>query len=322
VTAEFISLTRFYASIYASSLRKSKYCLLSSNRREFLIRNEFGKKTVELFFDLSLRFNASRIIECGANDATVSRRFIREAQGRSAIAIEANPFVYNHFKTLNSMEGINYLQMGLSNRRTLLEFNIPKVTELSTSIFGSFQKLPKYYSDYSTVRIEADRLDNIIRQNSKTDAVSVMWIDVEGEAFKVLLGASRTLSSESLKMIYIEVQEADHYRDEKRAIEIASFLESYGFTPVARDFPLAELYNLLFLKDSTLINSIPVLSDYWASLEGIKAPKIEFRKPLITLSKIKTGIFKFAPKPLHDFLHLLFAFAGSRSSKNYSRASD
>ena len=61
MTSEFVSLSRFYTSLYVASLQNSKYCLLSSNRREFLIRNEFGKKTVELFFDLALKISALRL---------------------------------------------------------------------------------------------------------------------------------------------------------------------------------------------------------------------------------------------------------------------
>ena len=319
MTSEFVSLSRFYTSLYVASLQNSKYCLLSSNRREFLIRNEFGKKTVELFFNLALKTSASQLIECGANDASVSRRFIREAPNRTAIAIEANPFVYDHFKSQNLVEGLSYLQIGLSNKKTALEFNIPKVTDLTTSIFGSFQKLPQYYSDYSTVRINTDRLDNVLKHSTMTDTASVMWIDVEGEAFNVLLGASKILSGDSLKMIYVEVQESEHYHEEKKAVEITLLLEGYGFIPVARDFPLADLYNLLFVKESALKDAIPVLNRYWASLGEIRAPFIEFRKPMITLSKVKSRIFKLSPKPLHHFLHRLFAFAGSSSSKKFKQ---
>lgn len=315
MSAEFLSLSRAYSILYARSLEKSRFALVSRSRKEFLIRNQFGKLTVQLFFDLSKELSATKLIECGANDASVSKRFINEAPGRSATAIEASPFVYENFKNTNISKGLTYIQVGLSNKKSVIEFNIPKVTDESTSIFGSFQKLPQYYSEYSSVPVKVEKLDTVMNVSAKMNAPTVMWVDVEGEAFKVLQGASKTLANENTIMIYIEVQESTHYKSERRAIEIVELLESFGFVPVARDFPLADLYNLLLIKQGSLTDAVPSLNRYWASLSAIKTPIIEFRKPSQTLSNLKRILLRFIPEMFWPTLHRFFALFGSKSSQ-------
>lgn len=315
MSAEFLSLSRSYSILFARLLDKSKFALISHSRKEFLIRNQFGKLTVQLFFNLSKQFSAINLIECGANDASVSRRFINEVPGRSAIAIEASPFVYDNFKKANICKGLSYVQIGLSNKKSVIEFNIPKVTDESTSIFGSFQKLPQYYSEYSTVPVKVEKLDAVMKASMKINAPTVMWVDVEGEAFKVLQGATNTLLNKNTIMIYIEVQESTHYKSEKKAIEIVDFLEGFGFVPVARDFPLADLYNLLLVKRSVLTEAVPSLNQYWASLNLIRTPRIELRKPSQTLSNLKRIILRIIPEIFWPILHRLFALFGSKSSQ-------
>lgn len=315
MTTEFLSLCQVYALNYSQSLRKSRLSVLPSNRREFLIRNAYGKSTIELFFRLSRNLGISHLIECGANDASVSRRFLGEKEGRSALAIEANPFVFANYLALNSnIPALDYKQLGLSNKKGYMDFFIPNVTDKSQSIFGSFQKLPDFYTDYTSVQVELNTLDSL-QMSRKTVSPSAMWVDVEGEAYRVFTGARKLLSSGHVKLIYCEVQESVHYENEKSAIEITEYLGEFGFLPIARDFPLANLYNLMFIHKDSIKDAIPTLNSYWSSLSEIRAPAIEIRAPRKSFAKVKNKILGFIPKPLEIVAHRLFALLGSKSSK-------
>lgn len=315
MTTEFLFLSQVYAFNYSQSLRKSRLSVLSTSRREFLIRNAYGKSTIELFFRLNRNLGISHLIECGANDASVSRRFLEEKEGRSALAIEANPFVYANYLALNSnYPTLDYKQLGLSNKKGYMDFFIPNVTDKSQSIFGSFQKLPEFYTDYTSVEVELNTLDSLQMIRKKVSP-SAMWVDVEGEAYKVFSGARKLLDSGYVKLIYCEVQESVHYKNEKSAIEIAEYLGKFGFVPIARDFPLANLYNLLFIHKDSMKDAISTLNSYWSSLSEIRAPAIEIRAPRESFAKLKKKIFGYIPKPLEFVAHKLFALAGSNSSK-------
>ena len=315
MTSEFLSLCQFYALNYSQSLKKSRFSLVPIGRREFLIRNAYGKSTVQLFFQLNKKLGVSHLIECGANDASVSRRFLSEEEGRSALAVEANPFVFANFLNMNStFPKLEYKQVGLSNRKGTTDFFIPNVTDKSQSIFGSFQKLPEFYTDYTSTRVELNTLDSL-QKASEIVSRSAMWVDVEGEAYKVFTGAKKLLASSQVKLIYCEVQESVHYESEKCAIEITEYLGRFGFIPIARDFPLANLYNMMFIHKESLKEVLPWLNVYWSSLSNIHAPVIEIRVPVDFFSRVKNKILVFTPKPLEILAHRLFSLAGSKSSK-------
>ena len=316
ISSSFLSLAQSYALLFANAKSKSRLSIMHINRKEFLIRNKFGISTINLFFDLALQAGSNFIIECGANDASVSRRFIRGNSGSRAIAIEANPFVYEKFKAINAIPSLDYIQTGLSDKKKKVQFNIPNVTDRDTSIFGSFQKLPKYYQDYTSISIDTDKLDSLVKKTLfSRDSKVFMWIDVEGEAYNLFCGADKLLNLGVIKVIYVEVQESDHYKEERVGLEIAELLGKYGFEPVARDFPLADLYNLVFIHKSELKYALPVLNRYWSRLYTIKAPFIEFRRPNRMLSWLKKSLLNLVPSNLHSIVHRVLAVLGSKSSR-------
>ena len=311
----FLNISQQYSSLYAQALKNSLFSFIPQKRKEYLIRNSFGVKTIELFFTLSKRLQISQLLECGANDASVSRRFIEETKNGSSLALEANPYVFNKFWSLNSnIQNLTYRNVGVSNSKGKFEFFIPNVTDKEISIFGSFQKLPQYYADYTSIKVGKDKLDNLIKL-SKASASIGMWIDVEGEAFRLFEGAKTLLKSGKIKLIYVEVQEASHYQDEKNAYEISEYLKTFNFVPVARDFPFNNIYNLVFLDIDSLSFSIEILNEYWFSLFNIKAPYLEIRFPKEILSRIKNNFIRFLPNKLIKIFHVIFAMLGSQSSK-------
>jgi hypothetical protein len=87
---------------------------------------------------------------------------------------------------------------------------------------------------------------------------------VDGLGGKVIEGANHILENANARLIYIEVQDNQaYYEDESSAIDIARRLANFGFVPIARDYPVANLYNLLFIKVDDLRTCTTTLSKFW-----------------------------------------------------------
>ena len=106
-----------------------------------------------------------------------------------------------------------------------------------------------------------------------------------------------------------------YWEQEKNAQQISNFLESYGFTPIVRDYPTAPLYNIIFVKNSEIENLTEMIDDFWFKFTQIKPGFIELKDPRIMLSKIKKIVFLMMPKTLHQRVHRFFVLFGSKSSK-------
>jgi FkbM family methyltransferase len=231
------------------------------------------------------------------------------------LAIEANPQVYGRYQKVNSeYQQIQYINVGLSNRRKISPFYVPKVTDPSTSIFGSFQKLP-IYDYYNPTPVKIEKLDSIVRNFRLKSERIALWIDVEGELGRLIQGARKTLSDYSVKLLYCEVQENNHYNDEKTAMEISQELWSLGFVPVARDFPTAPLYNLIFLRKDMIERVNPLLLSHLEDLQKIKLPFFVVPDYKTPLSRIKKFILRPNSKLWHKMVNSIAAILGSSSSK-------
>ncbi len=267
----------------------------------------------KLFFDLTSKLGIIQIIECGAHDAATSMRFTSK-EGTGALAIEANPFVHEKYrdKFLNSR--IDYRSMGVSNSTTTLEMNIPKHHSNDTSLEGSLHKR-KDFNSYRTVSIQVDKLDNIAKEFIE-GGLTCIWIDVEGLGGKVIEGANHILENTNVRLIYIEVQDDQaYYEEESSAIDIARRLAKFGFVPIARDYPVANLYNLLFIKVDDLGTCTTTLSKFWVQYSNLSVPLMRIRSTRDILSILKKRIIKQDSSSKPGWSDFVFARVGSKSSR-------
>ena len=314
----FLNFSLTMNSIYGIVDAKNKFRPYK-NRKRFLILNETGKVTRSLFWQLVSQSKVKLFLECGANDAQVSREFLgKNPQGR-ALAIEANPKVFERFKGINvDVSNLTYVNEGISDKSGELEFYVPKVTDESISIFGSFQKLPMY-DYYPPRRIKVSSLDEIIHQYHLYEDSVAIWIDVEGQVGKLLAGAKDFLLSKKCKVIYCEVQDYGHYADEIKANDIAKILWSYGFVPVARDFPTQPFYNLIFVRAESLIDIHEARTKYVEDLTNIKLPLVvipDFREGF---AKLKNLLLRLENRNFQKIVHSVAGFLGSKSSRKRLR---
>lgn len=109
--------------------------------------------------------------------------------------------------------------------------------------------LPPTESDYKCysaksikdgeIQVDTNTIDNFCF-DSDISGIDILKLDVEGAEVKVLDGASKMLSKQAIKLIYSEVMFIPHYTQGCLFHELATFLNSYGYT----------LFNLYHLKSA------------------------------------------------------------------------
>jgi FkbM family methyltransferase len=309
----FSGLMNTASANYSIANSRRPHALLNQRSRAYLLQQGTGILMEDFYFQLINELGVKQIIECGAHDAATSRRFMALTSG-NAIAFEANPAVYEKYRELNSAARVDYRNLGLYDEKSSLNLNIPAHHVDATSLESSLEKREDF-QDYRQVQIQVDTLDNVALDYIR-EYNTAIWIDVEGLGHKVLTGASKLLSSPQATIIYIEVQEEKlHYKNEKYAFEIAEYLGQFGFVAIARDYPVAPLFNLIFVREGDLGSLLPLISKFWLSYSELKVPFMRFYHPRDIASVVKRRIVSSRFHQINFILDLLFSKLGSKSSK-------
>lgn len=299
-----------------------RLALLTKQARWRQIRIETGKLIESFTTQIYRKLSLELLIQCGANEPSSAINFCNLNSNNRAICIEANPYIASKYVANNKNKNISYLNIGLGSEPGNLNFYIPEDHPKDWTLQGTFTptKQLKYQKPFE---IQVDTLDNLIPKNLGVDDLrssnfpnTALLIDVEGFSWEVLQGAKEILSLDKTKAIFIEVQDDNFYWEkEKNAMQISEFLEGYGFIPVARDYPTAPLYNIVFIKVTELDKLVEIINWFWFNFTQIKPNFIEFKDPRLILVRIKKLCFALIPKFLHRHLHIFFKFMGSKSSK-------
>lgn len=80
-----------------------------------------------------------------------------------------------------------------------------------------------------TITVPTTTLDEYCSQNS-IDSIDLLKLDIQGGELDALKGAKRLLQSKSISLIYCEVEFIEHYKDNPLYHDVASFLETYGYS--------------------------------------------------------------------------------------------
>lgn len=300
-----------------------KLALLSKQARWRQVRIETGKLLETFAMQVYKRLSLELLIQCGANEPSSAVSFCQIRSGNRAICFEANPYIAQKYMTHYENSNIKYLNVGLGSRPGSLNFYIPENHPKDWTLQGTFapSKQLKYHEPFE---IKINSLDNLLPSILNLNDLqgsefpkSALLIDVEGFSWEVLQGAKKILELDSTKVIFVEVQDNNHYwEDERNARQISEFLENYGFMPIIRDYPTAPLYNIVFVKESELDKLTDLVNSFWFNFTQIRPSFIEIKDPRLFLSKIKKMGFLLIPKVLHKYLHKFFAFLGSKSSRS------
>ena len=313
--SEFLRLNEQAISSFSIAYTRRTPTLLTKEQRFKELRVKTGVLIEKYFFDLCEILNSQLLLECGAHDAATSKKFVGLSENRKAIAFEANPFVFERFQSTIKNDSIRYVNIGLADTLGELTLNIPAHTPKSWSMQSSFDNNPKF-SNFLQVKVNVDLLDNLVL-NEISQNSTAMWIDVEGFGFSVLTGATKILSAKACKVIFIEVQDSAIWEQEQNAIEICSFLSGFGFVPLVRDYPLVDLYNIVFVKEDILPLAITLTNRFWFDFSRIRPRPFRFKSPIYLLSRIKGVLLKFGGGYFASAIHRVSRVAGSRSSRDH-----
>lgn len=100
----------------------------------------------------------------------------------------------------------------------------------------------------TAIEVPTITLDDWARKFS-VPHVDFLWLDVQGFALPILQASPHVLAT--LKALYVEVEFIEAYEGQHQYLEVKTWLESHGFTMIARDFDDAPQWffgNALFTK--------------------------------------------------------------------------
>jgi FkbM family methyltransferase len=279
-------------------------------------RNDLGYLTSVLsgdyFFRLAKHLRINHLVECGANHAETSRRFVAEGLG-TATAIEANPVTFKQRTSKSLPEGLTALNMALGKAPGDVTLKVPVIDNVvhegASSIFSRNET-----SDYQEFQIKLETLDGIERRFEMTRSERLaLWIDVEGVALQVLEGAQQLLDSQKVPLIYVEVESHRYWDGQHLASAVDSFLSAMNYTPLIRDIQSENQYNLVYVLNDLIDKCDELTIAYWSDFSNLKATPISLLKK--KASKIKLKLLRFTFTAL--LVHLISALLGSRSSRSY-----
>lgn len=207
---------------------------------------------VDLFHELCETAGIEAFFECGAHAAEASMRFLRNSSGGRAVAVEANPYVYERFTRVAESHGVTTLNVGLGAQPGFLDLRIPNKRHAAepTVPYASFlsHKDEREWPS-ETVRCEVTTLDAVMTMVSRRSATA-LWIDVEGSAGEVLRGAEEALRSGCVKLVMVEVETKQLWNGQMLFSDVQDYLASFQLLPVARDAQMGNTqFNVVFAKE-------------------------------------------------------------------------
>jgi FkbM family methyltransferase len=269
----------------------------------------------EFFLRLCSDIKVSHFIECGAFNAEVSRRFLAKNLGSLATAFEINPLVFNNFFYANQDPRLKYLNLGLSDSVGSASLKVPTRTPGAWSMEASLVDRT-IIEPSATINVAVSTIDQSVVLELGQNEIVALWIDVEGNAFKLLQGAHNLLLSGACKTIIVEVQDSEFWRNEKLAHEIVGFLADYGYVPIMSDCPTVSLYNIIFITDELLGSTNQLVQNYWFEVSRLSVPLFPKMRIRFWLSRVKTFLVGLQIPILSQWLIILARTLGSKSENN------
>lgn len=202
------------------------------------------KELRELYYNHVLLYNPTHFCEIGAREASSSIFVSKNLPKCKIYAFEANPYVYKKFEQniYKKNNRINYQHLAISDKIGFINFYIQNNKPKD---IGSHSLLERSKdNNYEILNVECNKLDNIIYN---PEFSYCLWIDAEGCGYEVLLGAEYILNN--TKAIFIEVEGAKFWKNQKLDNDICLLLLDKGFKPIAYDNQYYDLqYNIIFIK--------------------------------------------------------------------------
>ena len=131
-------------------------------------------------------------------------------------------------------------------------------------------------------------IDEIFREEKLIPPLA-LWIDVEGFSGDVLKGAVELFNANSIRVIYVELEDKELWSRQTLDQEICSTLRDNGFELFMRDFEGRGQYNAIFCKTKDFPIVLHVKKSYLkkTSMRIFK----DFQKfPIFVASRLKKNL--------------------------------
>lgn len=198
-----------------------------------------------IFFEMIAQSNINCFIEAGAYDGQTSSK-INNIKNCEVFAFEANPYNFNNFKSNFLNTNINYLNFAVSDEEKELTFFIQTTVDgqLVPNIKknNSLKIKTNKNITYEEHQVQCVSIDSFFKETTKDFA---LWIDVEGLAYEVLLGANKILKNTSF--LKIEVEQKEIWKEQNTVEDVVNLMDTCGFVPLIRDFEYTTQYNIIFV---------------------------------------------------------------------------
>jgi len=192
--------------------------------------------------------------DIGANIGIYSIYFANRKQGN---VFSFEPSVFN-LKQLAKNISINLL----SNRITIIPNPLSSSTGVAAFInsstneggalnafgvdYGHDGKKIENLIEYSVLGFS---LDDMLAKGIINEPPEIIKIDVDGIEHLILSGATKTISADSCKSIYVEVDDSFI----ELADEVKSFLENAGFSLIEKRHGVGVVFNQIWVKNSNVL---------------------------------------------------------------------
>ena len=164
------------------------------------------------------------------------------------------------------------------------------------------------------VPVKLETLDTVMKSDFILGATA-LWIDVEGHSAKLLAGAEKFLNDPRCLLLHIEVQDIEIWEEELVADEICRVLNNFDFKPILIDCPLADLFNIIFIKSDYEAVVSKEIQLYWYSMGGLTVPRFESKSIRESISGMKRLLLRINSNKWQKLIHFVAAKMGSKSSK-------
>jgi len=229
------------------------------------IRTDTAKQLRWLFLELCRGLEIKNLMEIGAHEASVSIAFLETSlvPGSRALAIEANPFTYELLTQKSMKYGVEAHNFGLSHSIANLDFFIPVKADSTEVTPGSasFLRRTDENTMYESVTVPTKTID-LVFELELIEGPTALWIDVEGYSLKVIEGAKNRLEGEDIRMVFIEVENYEYWKEQGSKDQVYELLQESGFVLLRRDFEYKFQYNYLFIRANELSNAIKIVNQY------------------------------------------------------------
>lgn len=178
---------------------------------EMMMVEKFLKKD-DIFLDVGANIGAYSLI--AASKITRGKIYAFEP------SVNCLPILYENI-SLNQIENkIQVIEKVVSDKTGFLDFDISSVSDYNHMSYSNSEK--------AVVKLPSITLDDFILEN-KIPHIKLIKIDVEGTELLVLRGLQKSLKSQLVDILIVEVSEWTSKRFTFSPADVFKFLEEYGF---------------------------------------------------------------------------------------------